>query len=314
MQKVKEFLGVFLAALLLFGGFLWVVFPSGLANLDTTFFSATHDGIKNYFTFLHYLKYESGFLFKGMAFPYQDLITFTDNQPLLVLILKQLGAPQTISLGASLAIFNALLLLALPLSVYFLYKILRHYEVAPLAAFFFAFVIALLAPQNERIFGHYGLAYSFFIPVLWWLTLQYLKGLKISYVFISIGFVFMMCFLHVYYLAIALVFFGFTALGHFVLNRNNLKHTWKQTAFILLMGIAPILLFKMFMWQMDTKADRVEIPWGFLNYRATFRSVFFTPDSPFDVLIPNALQAGKYESEGDAYLGIMGLFWLMLWA
>jgi hypothetical protein len=61
---------------------------------------------------------------------------------------------------------------------------------------------------------------------------------------------------------------------------------------------------------MDTKEDRVEIPWGFLNYRATFRSIFFAAESPFDKFIPEAIKVGKYEWEGDAYLSIVGLFFV----
>ncbi len=308
MNKLKEFIWVFFAALACYTAFLALVFPIGLANLNSTFFSSVNDGIKNYFTFLHYLKFESGFVFKGMAYPYQDLITFTDNQPLLVLLLKLFGAPETISLTAALTIFNVLMLLALPLSVYFLYKIFQHYEVKPFPAFLFAFAIAMLAPQNERMFGHYGLAYGFFIPALWYLNLKFLQGFSRTYVYLTLAFVTFMSFLHMYYLAISLVFFGFTALGYFLMHLKQFKDTWKNTLQILLMGVLPILLVKVFMWVMDTKTDRVEIPWGFLNYRATFRSIFFAAESPFDKLIPEAIKVGKYEWEGDAYLGFIGLF------
>ncbi len=308
MNKLKEFIWVFFAALACYTAFLALVFPTGLANLNSTFFSSVNDGIKNYFTFLHYLKFESGFVFKGMAYPYQDLITFTDNQPLLVLLLKLFGAPETISLTAALAIFNVLMLLALPLSVYFLYKIFQHYEVKPFPAFLFAFAIAMLAPQNERMFGHYGLAYGFFIPALWYLNLKFLQSFSRTYLYLSLAFVTFMSFLHMYYLAISLVFFGFTALGYFLMHLKQFKHTWKNTLQIVLMGVLPILLVKIFMWVMDTKTDRVEIPWGFLNYRATFRSIFFAAESPFDKLIPEAIKVGKYEWEGDAYLSFLGLF------
>lgn len=311
LREVKEFLAVFVGAALLFLVFLLLVFPHGLTHLDSTFFSATHDGIKNYFTFLHYLKHEAGFDFTGMAYPYADLITFTDNQPLLAYTLKAIGAPETMSLSQALFIFNALLLLALPVSVYFIYRIFTHYQVKPLSAFFMALVLAFLAPQNERIFGHYGLAYSFFIPVIWFYTLQFLSTKHNKYLYINVGFVLAMCFIHVYYLAIALVFFGFTAIGYGLTQAaDDEKKLWPFIK-ILLMGLLPILLFKVFMSMADTKVDRVEVPWGFLNYRATFRSIFFNPDSPFDALIPNAIQAGKYETEGDAYVGVLGLFFAL---
>ncbi len=152
--------------------FFFAVIPNGLTNLNSYFISTNHDGIKNYYTYLYYLKFDTGFHFSGMAYPFGDLITFTDNQPLLVLTIKSL---QYLGLDLSLhavAIFNILLLISFPITVLVLYKILKNYHLSNYYSFFIAVAITFLNPQIERLAGHYALAYSFVIPLFWLLDIK----------------------------------------------------------------------------------------------------------------------------------------------
>ena len=54
------------------------------------FFGCGGDGVKNYFTALYYLKFDSGMHFSAMNYPYGEQIVFTDNQPIFSLILKSI--------------------------------------------------------------------------------------------------------------------------------------------------------------------------------------------------------------------------------
>ena len=308
MKKIIEAILVFiLSGIIFFLFFFWVI-PSGLSNFNHYFFSTTHDGIKNYYTYLYYLKYDSGFHFSGMAYPYGDLITFTDNQPLLVLTLKALETLGFSCQNNAVTIFNLLLLVGLPLTVLLFYKILKHYKVTYIYAFIIALVLTFLNPQLERLAGHYALAYSFVIPLFWWFDIRLqLAATKKWWLLTIITSVLLLTFLHVYYLAVALLFFFFVGIGHLISQGVTIKNIKTVLGQYTTIAILPMAIFKAFMFMVDDVQDRVAFPYGFLNYRATYRSLFFNTNSPFDGIMPKFIQVGKVEPEGRAYLGVFAL-------
>jgi len=306
---------VFILSAIIFLLFFYAVTPSALLNLNSYFFSTNHDGIKNYYTYLFYLKYDSGFHFSGMAYPYGDLITFTDNQPLLVLVLKYLKSLGIETGNHAVFIFNGLLLLSFPLATTMVYFILKHFKVTTFYAFVISIIIILLNPQLERLAGHYALAYSFVIPLFWLLDIKLqTSNRKYFWSVIIVLTTLLLTFLHVYYLAVSMLFYFFAAVGHVLssnINKSNLVKVFTiyTPAFLL-----PISIFKVFMSIIDKVDDRVAFPFGFLFYRASYRTLFFNVNSPFDKWIPQFIQVGKNEFEGRAYLGVLALafcIWLL---
>lgn len=304
MTRIREAILVFIFSGILFFLYFLLVIPEGISNINTYFFSTNHDGIKNYFTYLYYLKYDSGFHFSGMAYPYGDLITFTDNQPLLALTVKTLG------IGAySVALFNLLLLLAFPLTTLLVYKLLKHYGTSGLYGFAIAITITILNPQVERLMGHYALAYSFVIPLLWLIDIKTnASSKKTGWIITGILVVLGLTFLHVYYLAVSLIFFTFSGIARFLLRKSEGQTVRSLLLTYVPLALAPVLIFKIFMSFIDPVSDRVAIPFGFLNYRATYKSIFFNDNSPLYQLTPAFIKVGKYELEGRAYLGFFALF------
>lgn len=306
---------VFILSAIFFLIFFYAVTPNALLNLNSYFFSTNHDGIKNYYTYLYYLKYDSGFHFSGMAYPYGDLITFTDNQPLLVLTLKFLNNLGIETGNHAVFIFNGLLLLSFPLASTMVYYILKYYKVTTFYAFVVSIIIILLNPQLERLAGHYALAYSFVIPLFWLLDIK-LQSSNRKYIWsiIIVITTLLLTFLHVYYLAVSMLFYFFAAIGHALSGKINKSNLIKVFAVYTPAFLLPMLTFKLFMSVIDKVDDRVAFPFGFLFYRASYRTLFFNTNSPFDKWIPQFIQVGKNEFEGRAYLGVLALafcVWLL---
>lgn len=249
-----------------------------------------------------------------MAYPYKEVISFTDNQPLLALAVKYLNAIGLPVAPISLGIFNALLLIAFPFAVAFVFVIIRHFGVRKVWAFFIALSIIFLAPQNDRLFGHFALSYAFVIPILWYLEIK--MNAKITswkYPILAILFLFSMGLVHVYYLAIGLFFYLFIFAARLLLDDNKADFLRKGNYKYLLVALLPVVFFKIVLAFIDTKTDRVQFPYGFLNYRATYRSIFFNENSPLDFFYPSFLQIGKFETEGQAYLGFFALVFVLFY-
>jgi hypothetical protein len=308
MKRNFDAIIVFLSSgIIFFLFFLWVI-PDGIFKFNQYFFSTDHDGIKNYYTFLYYLKYDFGFHFSGMAYPYGDLITFTDNQPLLVLTLKlfkNLGFDFT---NNAVAIFNSLLIIGLPLTVLMLYKILRHYQVSVVYSFLIALSLTFLNPQIERFAGHYALAYSFVIPLFWYfdIKIEHVEK-KWLWIILAILAVLSLTFLHVYYLAVALIFYFFAGVAKLLLSNYSKTSILNIAKVYLPLSLLPIVCFKLFMSLVDNVNDRVALPYGFTNYRATYASIFYSGKSPCYQFIPEFMILGKNDFEGHAYLGFYAI-------
>lgn len=308
MKKFFESISVLVLSGLVFLLFFQLAIPAGLSNINNYFFSTNHDGIKNYYTYLYYLKYDSGFHFSGMAYPYGDLITFTDNQPLLVLFIRCMDTFGFQCSNHALLIFNGLLLLALPLTAWMVYKLLRHYGVTLVYAFFIALAITFLNPQIERLAGHYALAYGFVIPLFWLLDIRVNRTEKQwLWITLTIFIVLAFTFLHVYYLAVALIFYSFSGIARAMISDRSKKTLLHIAAVYIQVALLPMAIFKIFLLVIDPVKDRVAFPYGFVYHRASYRSLFFSSNSPFDRFIPDFIKVGKLDLEGHAYLGVFAL-------
>jgi hypothetical protein len=308
MKKFIEATLVLFLSGLIFLLFFQLVMPAGLSNINNYFFSTNDDGIKNYYTYLYYLKYDSGFHFSGMAYPYGDLITFTDNQPLLVLFMKCADHMGFNNGKYALAIFNGLLLIVFPLTTLMLYKILKHYGVSMVYDFLIALAITFLNPQIGRLDAHYALAYSFVIPLFWLMDIKLNQSQKSwRWITIIVVTVLALTFLHVYYLAVALIFYTFSGIARVLLSDYTKRSLLPVAVKYIPVAFLPMAFFKAFMIVIDPVKDRVGFPFGFVFHRASYRSIFFSKNSPFDFLVPDLIKVGKFDPEGHVYLGVFAL-------
>ncbi len=273
-------------------------------------FGSDGDAIKNYFTPLYHVTHGEGLHFKGMNYPYGDHVIFTDNQPLLSAILGFIHR-NVYPIGSyTIGVINFLLVLSLPLCCLFLFKIMRHFRLPVWYAIITSLIIAFLSPQIHRFPAHFALGYAFFVPSVWWLLIK--GDQKWSYNMILTLYLLLAAFIHVYYVAIGGVF---AIAWHFVgsfKRQEGLKNMGVHVGKGLLIALIPIIAFKAFLFFTDTIPDRPNNPYGFLNYFASFESVFVPVEGPYYEWLNGIIKTSKYNWEGIAYVGLVGLIILAL--
>jgi hypothetical protein len=283
--------------------------PELFLNMNTTLINMTGDGIKNYYTMIYHVKHGSGLYFKGFAYPYGDLVTFTDNQPFLAVTLSwfnSLGLPTG---KYVIGIFNFFMVTSPVLCAVFLYLIFKHYQVAGWWAMVFSIVIALLSPQFDRIYGHYGMSYCFIFPSIWYCFIRYQQsGFRLIWFWIISLSIFIYSLLHAYLLVICSIFLVFYAIVYLLANLKHWKQHVKPVVAIFSAGIAPLIIFLVFMWWADVYKDRVTVPWGFTLFRSSFSSFFYTDRTTLGLLLPKVIQPSPFIPEGFAYVSFWGVF------
>ncbi len=270
------------------------------------------DGAKNNFTYLYHSLYGSGYWFMGMNYPYGEHIVYTDGQPLLSVLLTHIKG---LSAGDVLKILWWLIDLSYVLSILFVYKILRHFRVGAPVAIIFAGLITIFSPQLFRIQGHYALAYTCIIPMIFYWLIQYNERPRLRYgVFLFIAGC-LTAFLHLYYIAMMLIWvFGYAA-GYFIFTRTSFLQRLKHVAPLLISVVAVFALVSIVMKFTDPVKDRPKAPCNSFYETCTRpRLIYTSANSPFWVYAQSKrwLYTLANREEGYMYLGLVLLFTLAL--
>jgi len=291
-------------------GLLLFYFSPYILHLNDTLLSASGDGLKNFYTLAYYVKYDSGFWFTGMLYPYGEHVIFTDNQPLLAFLL---GIIQRHFFDVSeylAGIVNGLLFLNFFLCGFFLYKTLLLLRLPQSYSMLCAILITCISPTIARMPGHFSLSYSsiltatIYLIVLNATTNNNGKRYRIAFFLALISF--LSAWLHPYWVIIT----GMMILSFCFVQFLSEK---KISLPLLLAGIAGPLLFKIALLLTDPVVDRPQDPWGARHYAAWTSSVFF-PQVEFYDPLRELLHIRKAEWEGIAFVGLAGMFFLVVLA
>ncbi len=264
-------------------------------------FVSSGDGLKNYFTLAYYVRYDKGALFTGMNYPYGEMVTYTDNQPLLGWILKWLSS-FTDAANHVIGIQNILLIISPIVGAVFLSLVMRRYQISPLFRIFGAVLIAYLSPQMFRMIGHYGLAYSWLIPLIWYMVLRFEESVKRQFIWsiIILLFTCLMSFVHPYNGVVAALFAGSYGFVKWIADKN-----WKRFLLMSISAFTGILVFLLIAKMLDGFEGRPKFPWGVYFFNADLEGMFapsFGPLKPFFVEVFNT--SGEIQFEKRMYLGI----------
>lgn len=295
---------VALAALLITG----LSFPAVFLHPNTTLFSYGGDGIKNYFTALYYLKYNSGAHFNGMNYPFGEHLSFADAQPGLVIPLKWLSKIVPSISNYFIALLNLSVLAGLVLGSVSIYWLLRKLKASPAFAVAGALLIAFLSPQLFRFESHYGLSYIFYFPLGWYLFLlaeekqKWMMALFASLVIAWTGL------LHFYLAAGTCLFlFAYALLSTIARLKKDSKKL------LLLRWSIPagsMALLQLFIRLSDTVKDRPTRPWGFFSALASVKSVFLPNSTDF---LGKYIFGSEGVAEGNGYIGLAAVLFLLSW-
>ncbi len=279
-----------------------------LGAMNTSMLTIGGDGLKNYFCYLYYIKYDQGTHFTGMNYPFGENILFTDNIPALAWTINHLKGwfPQIAE--HSLMILHSTFLIGYWLCSWFLYKILRRYGLKGWWAVCSAIFITYFSPQFFRIFGHFSLSLTCFFPMIIYWFMCYRQSRKSKYLFFFFLLTTLFTFLHVYYLAFSLIFACAFSFAYVVTQRVGWKEKCKVIIPPLICAIAAVVAFKGYLLLTDRVTDRPATPYGFLNGATTGPDIL---TSDYNFIGTNALSwlFGKASSasEGYAYLGFVAI-------
>jgi len=283
---------------------LFYFFGYVILNPGQYFFAGGGDGIKNYYTPLWFVRYDSGNHFSGMNYPYGEVVTYTDNQPIISWILQFISSYViTISGEGVVGILNLLMIFSFVPTILLLFLILRHYRLPEWYAILTALIIGFFSPQLQRWTGHYSLAYMFFFPLTWWMVICCFRNGKtfLTWMLLMIS-VTVFGFIHLYFLLISCSFI----LLYSILNLFVRERDWRKTVTGIAAAVIPLIINLAYSYFTDTAKDRVEVPWGFFFYTSSFESIFLPNSDDFFSVPANFLSVSKVKWEGIAYVGIIG--------
>ncbi len=292
-------------------GILFIALGGFIFEANSRLFNPGGDGIKNYFTFAYQLKHGKGWWFDGMSYPYGEHLLFTDSFAAYAWLLNFIDNHIITLHPYSVGIINLTVLLSFGLCSWLLYKILRHYKLANWYAVPAALCICFLSPQIMRLEFHYSLAFSLYVPMLWYFLLKFLSTSKLKWsLFIIVG----ICFfglLHPYYLPLGSFFVLAFAAIYALQNIQQLKSHSRTLILLFATALLPIILLGIFTGMTDPVTDRHIAPYGLWVYKSQFESVFFPSFGPIRHWWAFAKLPGV-EMEGMAYVGFWGLLVLVI--
>lgn len=272
------------------------------------FLVTSGDGMKNYYTFMYHVKYDSSFMtFEGMNYPFGENIVFTDNQPIVansIKLLSKIIPGITCHLSS---IHNLILLFGLVLGGIGIFLCLRRLHVG----FYFALIcgagLMLLNPQINRISAHF----SMFYPVLPWMFLlwfdfyQNKNKLKIS--FIIAGLITFSGLIHMYYFITGAFFVILGFFAYFLINFKAFKII-ENSKLLLIQVAIPFILLTLCSSHFNNASDRPNDPWGFFTYHSYWEGLLFSYKLPlFDFVNNNIIKVREIDGEGKNYIGLFGV-------
>jgi len=297
----------FLYFMLLNTAFCVFYFLPLLLNINSSLIAWGGDGLKNYFTYLYYVKYDHGVLFTGMNYPFGEHMTFTDNMPVLSGILVQLKSVFPGIANYALLFMHSMMMLSFFVAAIFVFKILKLLGVKGWWAIFSAIFIAYFSPQFQCLGGHFSLSLACFVPIMLYYVMQYQKKAGRKYpVYLALALVFF-SFCHVYFLAMGMVIILSFCLSDFLTSHKPRLRKIRSYVPLISAFVFAILVFKTYLLITDTIKDRPKFPIGFLSAATTGEDIFTSAFSPLGSIFNFLFGIGPNEGTGLTYLGLISI-------
>lgn len=296
MIKQRPYLVLFVLILIFISYYYSPVF----FQPNTYVLNDTGDAIKNYFCYEWHVQNDKSYLdYSGSNYPFGEDHSFTDGNPLLGNFIRFFSFLKPYSI----AIFNLTLIGSFFLCGWLLLRIFLLLKNPELLSIIAALGITILCPQSLRLAGHLALSYNFVIPlVIYLLLLHELKGAsnKLA-ILISLALT-LIFFIHPYLgmISTSLILIYWLLKTLLSINKTNLLN-------LILQGLAPLLIYLIFIKVTDTKADRPQNPYGFLYFTSNIETVFISIFPPFRHFLSQIYKIRGQNWEGIAYVGITSL-------
>lgn len=274
------------------------------------------DTVKNTFSFLWQAAYGKGFWFWGMNYPFGEHISFADGQPLVALPLSWLNSIFHLSQPQLLYAMYVAVALSFVVGMVYTQRLLAYFGVHPAWAILFSALILVMSPHTFRYTGHYPLAYAVFLPMLFYWSVRYYETDRTNYLIKIFFLFFAYAFLHLYFLAMGLLWALAYAVGAWLFRRGKTgRPFWHGLRYLVpTFGafISAELIFKL----TDPVKDRPVFPYieSYSNYGGL--DLLTSTYSPIwqgakDIGLVGHIHES---SEGFCYLGLVPVAMLLLFA
>lgn len=303
LKKYKTFIFLLLAFL-----WVWWRFPDFFQHPNTYVIEPWGDGYKAYTVVQYHAQYDSTYhWFEGMNYPYGDHAVQGATQPIISNTIKFISRHFVDIAPYTIGIMNSLLLLGYILSGLFIFLLLQRLKLPFWYALPVAMGILLLSPQTERFQGHYGLAHMEVIPVLLFLwhwnyeKLKWDKSMVTGFVIIAFSMI------HFYF---AGILFASTLAWHFFdwIISDRGKKAWQRLGHLSIQLGIPFFFYYLFIFRLDTVADRTKVPWGFEYFHAQLQAIIYAPHLPFFKYLEGlGAHFIGFNIEQKSYIGIVAL-------
>ncbi len=303
----KQLWGILLT-ITIFLIFLGIFFGKILRDPDNTFLSISDDGFKAYYGSIYHVNYDSlAYRTNAMNYPFGEVITFTDCQPLVSNSVRLIAARFPGIKAHTVGIINLSIIFSILLGAVFLWLILAETGVSWWYAAMVATGIAFLSPQLNRMGGHFSLAWVFWIPMASWLIIRFDKTRWVIYSLLLGVTTFLAGFLHFYYIG----FIGFLVGGYwlfrFLYYRKASTFWYRDMLHIFLQFILPVLLLQILVQMNDDVTDRTGFPFGYDGSTAHPVAIFLPSGVPW-AFVSKVVTVFKHISwESYAYIGSVAL-------
>lgn len=284
---------------LAFGGAFW--------HPNDYLFSHAGDMFKAYHAFDYYLQHGDGSWHEGFQYPYGNHLLYLDVNPLLLGALKAIQ-PIVDLTDYSRAILNLLMMLSLMPCAWLAFGLLRRTKLPPGYSLIMALLITFLSPQIMRMTGAFALAFTFFVPMIWWLSLRVFdRGKKWGIWLIAFAAVVLLFgAMHPYYAFLGAAWLMTYALFHYLQHRQWQENRLRY-GLVLVAAIVPGLSLKV--WEAMTwqgPDDMVTAPFGLFYYVAHPETIFLPFFPPFSEVWDFFIKVKSVDHEGYAYIGLPG--------
>jgi hypothetical protein len=284
--------------------FLYAIYGNLLLNANSVYFGASGDGFKSYYSGAYQGLHDSSYWrMSGMNFPYGEQSFFTDNQPLLTAAIKFFSNNFVDITPYTIGIVNSLMLMSILLCCITMFLIFNRLRLPWFYAALVSVGITFLAPQLQRMGGHYSLSYSFAIPLFTLLLMRFDEKADWPRSFALMTLVLIMAFSHLYYWG----FFALIALVYYAYRfwKEKTKQNFINTAtHFSVQIIIPYAVIALIIFFTGEVSDRTTSPWGFLHYRSAWEGVFLPINRASGNWISENITAIRpVEWEGQAFIG-----------
>ncbi|RYD96590.1 MAG: hypothetical protein EOP54_13365 [Sphingobacteriales bacterium] len=309
MKKYLPGLSLWITAI----GLSIFIFQNLVLQPNSVMTTIGHDGMKNYFSTLYYIHYDSGTHFSGMNYPFGENILYTDNMPLFSYVMQHITTWIPGLKPYTLGLMHLFLFASVPVSAYFIFKILRRFRTGAIYAVIAALFITFISPQLNKLSAHFGMGIVFYCPAVIYCLMLYFDTQKIKYLVFIFGIAAFVTFIHFYNVAIISVFVGFTAIARFITDKKaSGKERLQQPLRLLLLAAINLAPAFLYLKLTDPVTDRATYPWGVLTME-TIPNDLLVNATPLGYIFQFAVGkvTGIGATDGKSYIGLVSILVLL---